>query len=82
MELKLTVEVFPAAIWRIWTLGWILEWFLEHKNQRTCIRDQQISHNLPIFVGGDQRMQMYGNFEGFPLNSALFGLVMQWPPEL
>ena len=28
---------------------------------------------LPIW--GDQRMQMYGNFEGFPLNSAVFGLV-------
>ena len=27
---------------------------------------------------GDQKMEMYGNFEGFPLyNSALFGLVIE-----
>ena len=25
--------------------------------------------------GGNQTMQMYGNFEGFPFNGALFGLV-------
>ena len=25
---------------------------------------------------GDQTMQMYGNFEGFPLYSALFGVVI------
>ena len=25
---------------------------------------------------GDQTMQMYGNFKGFPLYSALFGLVI------
>ena len=30
---------------------------------------------LPI-LGGDQTMRMQGKFEVFPLNSALFGLVM------
>ena len=29
---------------------------------------------LPIW--GDQTLQMYGKFEGFPINSALFGLVI------
>lgn len=28
---------------------------------------------IPIL--GDQTLQVYGNFEGFPLNSALFGVV-------
>ena len=32
------------------------------------------SLNYPF--GGNQTMQMYGNFEGFPLNSSLFGLVV------
>ena len=45
-------------------------------------------HELPIFLGGNQTMQiymvilkgfslciqLYGNFEGFPRNSTLFGL--------
>ena len=34
----------------------------------------QGSLNYPF--GGNQTMQMYGHFEGFPLNSALFGLVI------
>ena len=29
---------------------------------------------LPIW--GDQTMQMYGQFDGFPINSALFGVVI------
>ena len=33
-----------------------------------------IMDNYPF--GGNQTMQIYGNFEGFPLNSALFGLVI------
>ena len=28
-----------------------------------------------LFGGGYQTMQMYGKFEGFPINIALFGLV-------
>ena len=34
----------------------------------------QGSLNYPFW--GNQTMQMHGNFEGFPLNSALFGLVI------
>ena len=34
----------------------------------------QGSLNYPF--GRNQTMQMYGHFEGFPLNSALFGLVI------
>ena len=35
------------------------------------IRDHSTSHFL-----WDQTMQMHGNFEGFSLNSALFGLAI------
>ena len=35
---------------------------------------KQGSLNYPF--GRNQTMQMYGNFEGFPLDSALFGLVI------
>ena len=33
---------------------------------------------LPIL--GDQTMQIYGKFKGFPLNNALFGLVFSYDP--
>ena len=39
--------------------------------------DFQGSLNHPY--GKDQTMQTYGDFEGFALNSALFGLVIEWP---
>ena len=32
--------------------------------------------SVNYLFGGDQPMQMYGKFEGFPLNSALFGLAI------
>ena len=32
--------------------------------------------SLNYLFGGDQTMQIYGDFEGFSLNSALFGLVI------
>ena len=34
-------------------------------------RDHELTHFF-----GDQTMQMHGQFEVFPLNSALFGLVI------
>ena len=40
---------------------------------RIIIRNAGIIE-LPIW--GDQTMQMYGKFEGAPLNSALLGLVI------
>ena len=33
----------------------------------------------PIWGGIKLDAKMYGNFEGFPLNSALFGLVIHHP---
>ena len=35
--------------------------------------------SLNYLFEGNQTMQMYGNFEGFPLTTALFGLVVWWP---
>jgi len=32
--------------------------------------------SLKYPFGGNETLQMYGNFEGFPFNSALPGLVM------
>ena len=32
--------------------------------------------SLNYLFGGHQTMEMYGKFEGFPINSALFGLVI------
>ena len=31
---------------------------------------------LNYLFGGNQTVQMYGRFEGIPINSALFGLVI------
>ncbi len=38
---------------------------------------EQGSLNYPFWRY--QTIQMYGTFEGFPLNSVLFGLVIKWP---
>ena len=44
--------------------------FFLQKKQKTRMG----SLNYPFW--GNQTIQVYGNFEGFPLNSALFGLVL------
>ena len=36
--------------------------------------------SLNYLFGGHQTMQMYGKFDGFPKNSALFGLVIHHDP--
>ena len=46
---------------------------ISHKNQPRKLPLKTGIIKLPIF-GADQAMQIYGNFDGFSLNSALFGL--------
>ena len=41
-----------------------------------CFFCQMFQGSLNYLFGGDQTMQMYGKFEGFPINSALFGVVI------
>ena len=59
-------------------LGWKAGNFVDSADQYIF----QVCHVSPSTgiikfpIGGNQTMQMYGNFEGFPLNSALFGLVI------
>ena len=44
------------------------------------VMGRQGSWNGTYVLGWDQKMQIYGNFEGFLYNSALFGLVIWWLP--
>ena len=37
---------------------------------------QHLQGSLNYLFGGHQPMQMYRKFKGFPINSALFGLVI------
>ena len=53
------------------------------KKRKKKVNAQQITSKycdtgaieLPI-LGDDQTMQIYGRFEGFPFNSALFGFII------
>ena len=36
----------------------------------------ELQGSLNYLFGGYQTMQMYGKFDGFPINSALFGAVI------
>ena len=75
-----------------WTWGgpliWDTPWHIRILVQASCatglddvflgVGNEQGSLNYPF--GGNQIMQMYGNFEGFPWSSALFELVIHHDP--
>ena len=83
----------PQSPWRfLMTTTWldhgtsmpetVKRWFCHRRSgcekceKNTVVRQGSLNGT---HFGGDQTMQIYGDFEGFPLNSALFGLVISWP---
>ena len=54
---------------------WEIRVYIRPYSGKPMVRDHYTTHFM-----GNQTVQMYGSFEGFPpLNSALLGLVIQWP---
>lgn len=59
----------------------LMEMWLGKKN-KSCCRDTestQWSGVIKLLFWGDQKMQIYGHFEEFPIQNAFFGLVIHWP---
>ena len=48
---------------------------LDARYDFSLLKGYLLQGSLNYIFGGHQTMQMYGKFEGFPMNSALSGLV-------
>ena len=67
----------PSSFGRSIRFGESLDFFrLRYVAGGDAFSSSLSSHPKLAHFGGNQTMQMYGKFEGFPLSSALFGLVI------
>ena len=74
----LTWTVLDSASCALWKIFFQKDIHKYIQTNEIMTPDMVQVRTWPIFVG-DQAMRTYGNFEGFPYNSALFRLAISWP---